>query len=110
AGDEQHRADHHDDRDDGAEVRLDEDEHAEETDERADRASEVLQRPRRRLPREIRGAPHKHGELRKLRRLERRRAEADPPARAVYALPDGEYGETEDERGHDEPRWIGFGP
>ena len=95
AGDEEHRADHHDDRDHGAEIGLGEDEQAEEADEEADRAREILERPRRRLARELRGAPDHERELRELRRLERGGPEADPPSRAVDPLADDEHGEEE---------------
>src|SRR5581483_7204150 len=101
---EQDGADHDDDRDDGAEVGLGEDERAEDADEQSHRAREIFERARRRATREIGGRPHDERELRQFRRLERRRTEADPPARAVHARADDEHGEAERERGADERR------
>ena len=104
---EQHRADHDDDDDHGAEVGLDEDEQAEQADERADGAREILERPRRRPAGEVGGAPDDERELGELRRLERHRAEADPAARAVDPLAEHEHRGAQDERGHDEGRREG---
>ena len=96
-GDE-HRDQHDHERDRGAEVGLGEDQHAEEAEQEADRPPQLAQRARRRPAREVGGRPHRQGELRQLRRLERRGPDLDPPARAVDARADREHCEAAGER------------
>ena len=53
---------------------------------------------------EVRGAPERERELGELGRLERERADAEPPARAVHRLGDDEHGDAEREGGDEERR------
>ena len=59
--------------------------------------SELLQRLRSPVPREVRGRPDREAELRELRGLERERPDAEPAARSVHLLSQHQHGETEAE-------------
>ena len=104
AGDEQHRGQHQHQRDRGAEVGLDDQQHAVDAGERADRAAQLLQRARRRTPRQVRGGPDRERELRELGRLENGGSERNPAPRTVDRGPDREHGEQEHDRDQDQSR------
>jgi hypothetical protein len=74
-GGQQHRSNHHHDRDRRAEVGLDQDQAAEDERDEADRAPELGKAARRLVAREVAGRPDRERELGELRRLEDERAE-----------------------------------
>ena len=104
AGDDEHAADHQQQRDRRAEVGLDHDQRGEEARDHADGLPELAERPRRSLAREVRGGPDEERQLRELRRLERERAGGEPAPRAVDLRRDDEHRDAEAERGQQERR------
>ena len=104
AGDDEHAGEHHEQRDRGPHVGLEHQQYAEERCERADRLPELAQVARSGLAGEVAGRPDRERQLRELRRLEDRRAEGDPAARAVDRRPDHEHGSEQAERCEHEHR------
>ena len=91
-------SDDDDDHDRRPEIRLGEHETAEHKEQHAERSPQFLQRARCRTAGEIGRRPDRERELRELRRLEGRRAERQPAARAVDACSDRQDGEAEEKR------------
>ena len=72
--------------------------------QRAERLEELAERSRRLPPGEVRRGEEAERELRELGRLEARRADDEPAARAVDRRAEDEHGGAQHERGEDERR------
>ncbi len=81
----------------GAEIRLGENEDAEDADDEPERLHQLAHRPRRRSPREQGARPDQNRDLGELGGLHADRADEEPALRAVDRRRDDEHGNAEEE-------------
>src|SRR5688572_16108787 len=103
AGHKQQTAEHHDDADHRPEVRLQQDEGAEDAGDETERPRELSECLRRATSSEVGGRPDGERELGELGRLEDGGAEREPATSSVDRVAEREHRHAQDE-GHDEER------